>query len=244
VARRFPRSVANQEDVFQDVCLKLIEEDYRRIRAYDGHGSFTGYVLTVVERVLIDLMRREAPRRRLPAAVARLSAVDQAVYAAVIWENCPRDVTRLHALLRSRLDPSPDPEAIGQALERLAKLPQFDSAPPSGPDEISLDADAEGEAALSVADDAPDPEAQLLLAEEQKTRARLVAAMKEEAAKLPPEDRLYLQIVFGANEPLPAREIAKLMGCAVENVYRLKQRAQRFIADLASKFKKNAGPSV
>lgn len=80
VSQRFPRAAAasTHDDAYQEICLKLIEGDYRRIRAYGGRGSFIGYVLTTVDRLLIDLIRRDSPRRRLPAAVARLSALDQA----------------------------------------------------------------------------------------------------------------------------------------------------------------------
>ena len=55
---------ADRATAYQEVCLKLIEDDFRRIRAYGGRGSFTGYILTVVDRILIDLVRRELPRRR------------------------------------------------------------------------------------------------------------------------------------------------------------------------------------
>jgi RNA polymerase primary sigma factor len=41
-----------------------------------------------------------------------------------------------------------------------------------------------------------------------------------------------LQIVFSASEPLPAREIARLMGSPVEQVYRLKQRTRRWLKEM------------
>ena len=44
------------------------------------------------------------------------------------------------------------------------------------------------------------------------------AAVTAAAEKLPTDERLYLQILFSANEPLPARGVAKLMGCPVEEV--------------------------
>src|SRR5215475_11349314 len=124
VSRRFPSDAATstQDDAYQEICLKLIEGDYRRIRAYGGRGSFIGYVLTTVDRLLIDLVRRDSPRRRLPAAVARLSALDQAVYTATAWEGCPADVERLVARLRGRIEQDPDPVEIGQALTRLAGM--------------------------------------------------------------------------------------------------------------------------
>ena len=97
---------------------------------------------------------------------------------------------------------------------------------------------------MAVADPAPSPEEALLLAEEDAARTALVVAVRDAAAGLPAEERLYLQIVFSTTEPAPAREIARRMGCPVEDVYRLKQRTQRWLADIASMLEKTgAGPS-
>ena len=229
VAQRFPRDAGSREDAYQEVSLKLIEDDYRRVRAYDGHGSFTGYILTVVERVLIDLIRREAPRRRLPAAVARLSRLDQDVYAAVAWDGCPADAERLAMALRGRLDVDPDVAEIRAAIERVRAVARLEADVPAGRSEaVSLDAATEDGNALAIADPGVTPEEHLLLAEEEKTRGALLAAIKAETANLPAEERLYLQIVFSATDPLPAREIAELMQRPVEDVYKLKQRSQRW----------------
>jgi RNA polymerase primary sigma factor len=84
----------------------------------------------------------------------------------------------------------------------------------------------------------------LLLFEEEQRRAALVAAVNAAAEKLPTDERLYLQIVFSANEPLPARGIARLMGCPVEEVYRLKQRTQKWLKEITVQLEKNADMSV
>jgi RNA polymerase primary sigma factor len=55
---------------------------------------------------------------------------------------------------------------------------------------------------------------------------------------------LYLQIVFSANEPLPARGIARLMGCPVEEVYRLKQRTQKWLKEITVQLENNSDMSV
>jgi RNA polymerase primary sigma factor len=240
VAQRFPRNtgISGHEDAYQEVCLKLIEDDYRRIRAYDGHGSFTGYVLTVVERILIDLLRREAPRRRLPAAIARLSPLDQQVYTAIVWDKHSADPDRLAMALRGRLECDPDAAEIRMAVERVAKLAPL--APAAAAAElVSLDTSGEDGEALAVADSGVTPEEHLLEQEEEQTRSGLLAAVKAAADKLPADERLYLQIVFSATEPLPAREISKLMHLPVEDVYRLKQRSQRWLTEIAGRLEKN-----
>jgi RNA polymerase primary sigma factor len=241
VAQRFPRDAGAREDAYQEICLRLIEEDYRRLRAYDGHGSFTGYILTVAERTLIDLVRREAPRRRLPAAVGRLPELDQAVYVAVAWENCPRNAGNLAVKLRGRLERDPDASEIEECIERLAKLGPLEASAPARRATVSLEAEAGEGGALALADPGANPEEELLLAEEERDRAALLAAIRTAAADLPASERLYLQIAFSATQPLPAREIARNMQLPVEEVYRLKQRLQRWLAELASRFEKNRG---
>jgi RNA polymerase primary sigma factor len=245
-AQRFPRGESAREDAYQEVCLRLIEDDYRRLRAYDGHGSFTGFVLTVADRILIDLVRKEAPRRRLPAAVARLSPLDRAVYAAVVWQGSPCDPAQLAMRMRGRLEPDPQPADILESIDRLTRLgPLTPSSPAADGATISIEAGEESGGALAVADPAADPEEELLLAEEERGRAGLLAIIKAEAAQLPTNERLYLQVLFSATEPLPAREIARKMQLPVEEIYRLKQRSQRWLAGLAARFEKSRGrPSI
>jgi RNA polymerase primary sigma factor len=245
VAHRFPRDAGARDDAYQEICLRLIENDYRRVRAYDGHGSFVGYILTVVERILIDLVRREAPRRRLPAAVARLSRLDQDVYMAIVWENHPTDAGLLAMKMRGRFERDPDAAELRASVERLTGLVRLDPGLPSNPgDAVSLESAAEDGEVLAMADSTATPEEQLLLAEEERSRTALLASVRAAAAELPADERLYLQIAFSATDPLPAREIARLMQRPVEDIYRLKQRAQRWLADIASQFGKKSDPSV
>jgi len=51
-------------DAYQDICLALVEGQYRRLKAYEGKGSFSGFVLHIVDRLLIDIIRKTNPRRR------------------------------------------------------------------------------------------------------------------------------------------------------------------------------------
>ncbi len=238
-------SATAREDAYQEICLKLVDNDFRCIRAYDGRGSFVGYVLTTIDHALIDLLRRASPRRRMPAAVARLPSLDQEVYAAIAWEDHPVDADRLALALVGRLDRDPDAAAIAAALARIAAVARLE--PPNHarpPRVVSLDAVTRGGGGLALADTTPTPEDWLLLAEEERSRANLVDAVKTAAAALPAEERLYLETVFAATDPVPPRQIAKAMGCAVEEVYRLRQRVQRWIKEIATRLEKNPEPSV
>jgi RNA polymerase primary sigma factor len=140
--------------------------------------------------------------------------------------------------LRGRLEQDPDAAEIRMAIERVGKLAPL--APAAAAAEmVSLDTSGEDGEALAVADSSITPEENLLQAEEEQTRAGLLAAVKEAAEKLPADERLYLQIVFAAADPLPAREISKIMQLPVADVYRLKQRTQRWLSEMASRLEKN-----
>ena len=78
IARRFPArsGQAGREggrshgDLYQDLAEHLIEDDYRRIRRYGGHGSFIGYIRKVAENLCYDILRSPGPGRgevELPA---------------------------------------------------------------------------------------------------------------------------------------------------------------------------------
>jgi RNA polymerase primary sigma factor len=232
IAQRFPREEATWDDIYQDLCLKLVENDFRRVRAYDGHGSFISYILTVAERILIDCVRRHASRRRLPTAIARLSHLDQQIYIAVVWERCPAEPKRVADALRGRVDPAPDLTEIGAALKRLAAMALLDQDFLGQHQTIPLDAVAET-AGMLVTDGSPNPEEYLLLEEEERWRTELMSAVTLAAADLPPEERCYLEMVLSAPEALPPREVAKIMGCTAQDVYRIRQRTTRWIAQIA-----------
>lgn len=230
IAKRFPfdAGTGRWDDIYQDICVKLVESNCRRLRDYGGKGSFVGFVLKVVKNLLADELRRDIPRRRLPAAIERMPALEQEIYKAIAWDGCPVEVPRLADLLRGRLADAPAEADLRAALARVTEAtPTLHVATPAKPKIVSLDgapAAIEGEFALSYA---LTPEEQLLLAEEENTREALIAQIKVGAQSLSNEERLYLQLAFGA-EPMPRRRIAELMHCPVEDVDRLKKKIQRW----------------
>jgi RNA polymerase primary sigma factor len=238
IARRFPYDGGSgrHDDLYQDVCEKLVEHNCQRLRKYSGKGSFIGFLGQVVDHLLTDMMRREAPRQRLPAAIQRMPKLEQDIYAAIAWKGCAPEAARLCEFLRNLQD-DPDPSAVGAALARVmdvAVAAKSDAA--LRPKMVSLDGanGASEEALLSFNADTPEDE--LLLAEEEREREALIAIIRENAETLAVDERLYLQVVFGTADTIPRREIAQILGCSVDEVDRLKQRAQRWFAVLRQKF--------
>jgi len=245
VKRRFPLADASQrDDHYQEVCLKLVEDNCRRIRAYSGQGSFNGYILATVERLLIDLMRREAPRRRLPAEVERMSDLHQAMFKAVAWAGAPPDPVRLAEALAGSLTSEPDIHQLRGALDDLAQPIAAARAAALGGELVSLDADAAAPDLLALADPGASAEDQLVADEEERARAAFLESVRRAGLQLPPEDRLYLQIMLEASEPMPPRAIAKVMALPVEEVYRLRQKTQRWLREMASQAANFAEASV
>ncbi|EME72039.1 hypothetical protein H261_00630 [Paramagnetospirillum caucaseum] len=88
-----------RQDAYQDICVALIADDYRRLKAYRGIGSFTGFVLQMVDRLLIDFIRSTMPlgRQRTEAQTTE-------------WEDIPSD------------QPSPEDALLEQEGDRLLSL--------------------------------------------------------------------------------------------------------------------------
>lgn len=72
--------------------------------------------------------------------------------------------------------------------------------------------------------DALSAEDHLVGMEEEQLLSAAVAVLRQVAATLPRAEGDYVRISLSGVEPLPAREVARLMQCPVEDVYQLKQR--------------------
>ena len=212
---------------YQDICLLLIEDDYRRIRLYDGHGSFGGYVLRVVNNLCIDLLRREAGRRRLPAAIKRLPEHMQDVFRLLYWEKCrPED---LATLLRDAEGRALAADEIATALDTVRKLAPADRGE-TGIVVVSLhQGGEEDDAALDIEDESPDPEQALLIEAARTALARVTPALRAAIAALPAQSRLYLVLRFWREPPLPPREIARVMKRPEAEIYRLRAQTERLL---------------
>lgn len=227
ILRRLPGAQRQdlRRDAYQEICLALIEGDYRRIKAYNGSGSFTGFILHMVDRLLIDFVRSIGSRRRLPAAIKRLPLLEQEIFRQIHWQGAAPDAAALTALLAMRLDPAPAAAAVTAALARVeASLPPGFAATEGVHQAVALSEVAES-AAEELVEESPE---ELALAQEAERLVTVAAAaLRDVGATLPEAEQLYLRIALSAAEPLPAREVARLMGRPVEEVYKLKQRVLR-----------------
>jgi RNA polymerase primary sigma factor len=241
IRRRFPNAdEARREDLFQDISASLLEQDFRRIRAYDGRGSFCGYILLVVDRLLIDRLRQEVPRRRLPAEIARLPELHKLLFAAGAWQNVPLHPERMAEALRGKIDPPPTRAALETALKRVAGAIALARSSQTRTQTISVDDEGTREIASPVAN----AEEALMSRQADSAREAVLDMIRQEAETLPADQQLYLRLLLEAPDPRPARDIARELAVPVMEVYRLQQQTQRWIKKIAAQVQKNAGLPV
>lgn len=241
VSRRFPRAdQAARDDLFQEVCVRLLEDSFRRLRAFHGKGSFEGFVLVLIDRLLIDLLRKEAPRRRLPAEVERLAPLERAIFVKTAWQGMPMDPALLFDVLRLPF-PDKDVAALAAALQNVRAFVEIERARRVTDRAISIDGAAEQGHPLSLCDDAPDPEDQLIRRDDEDLRQALIAAIKSSAEAWPEEERTYLRTFLSSGEP--PRVIAQMMARPVEDIRQIQQRVLRKLRQIADTTK-SAGMSV
>jgi RNA polymerase sigma factor (sigma-70 family) len=217
----------NREDAYQAVCEALLKNDLQRLRAYSGRGSPSGFVLQIIENLIIDFVRTIIPRRRLPAAVARLCASDQAVFRLIYWERLLADPALLRPHLMRAGEAAPSLESLAEAIGRVrAALPPAYFAEPRGDGQMVELSGAEGVGLMGGSEDfrVPTPEDELLDGEGANLLDQALEALQEVLPKLPAAERLYLQLALAGE---PARAIARLLGLPVEEVHKLAQRLKR-----------------
>jgi len=206
IERSLPGSAQrqNREDAYQAVCEALLDNDLRRLRAYSGRGSPSGFVLQIVENLVVDFVRTIIPRRRLPAAIARLSALDQSVFRLLYWERLAPDPAILCVHLARSGEAPPPASTIVEAIERVRQaLPPGYWAEPRGDGQM-----VEGEGADLL--------------------EQALEALQQVLPRLPATEQLYLRLALAGE---PAREIARMLSLPVEEVHKLAQRLKRRLRD-------------
>lgn len=232
ISRRFPKAdQAERDDLFQDVSMGLIADDYHRLLAFSGRGSFEGFVLTLIDRLLIDRLRKEAVRRRLPADVMRLGDLDQTVFRLAAWGGSPMEPQRLLERLGAQ-GRTVDVAEVAAALARVRQAIEAERTRRAFGDERSIDAPtALGGIGESLVSPERGPADALLDREQEAEQNALVTAIAEAAREWPDEERLYLQTFLSCGGP--PRMIAQMMSRPVEDIRQIQQRVMRRMRQIA-----------
>jgi DNA-directed RNA polymerase specialized sigma24 family protein len=221
---------SDRDDAYQEVLAELFADGYDRLKSYSGSGSFEGLVGTIVNRLLIDDLRVDIGRRRLPAAIEKLSWLDQGVFMAIKWEKIPADADRLLAAIGKshRLATRADIEAAIKRVQAAA------SDYIVRPKPIPIDAPTTPSGDTTIGDTLPagdtgNPFAGLSGKESEKLMQGAAEALRRMIPTLEDdEDRIHAQLFLeGVTKP---KDVAKIVGASVEHVNVVKARFQRRLA--------------
>ena len=174
------------------------------------------------------------PRRRLPAAIQRLTAAEQEVFRQLYWENCPEH--QLAAALRARkIELGTEAIATAVVTVRTALPRDFGADDDHRPRLVALPGSTDGRDGESeLPDERPTPEDAVIAQQDEAALEQATGALKIAIARLPQEIRLYLQHVMSGDGDLAPRDIARLMARPVTDIYRLRQQADRMLRQALS----------
>ena len=186
VARRQQLDPEQESELESFVRLRLLEDDFRVLRRFEGRSSLRTYLTIVVQRLWLDYRNHALGRWRASATASRLGPA-----ARLLEELVYRDgftFAEAAQVIASRGFP------IGEA--ELAEL--WRAMPLRRPHRLQQGTSDE---AREVPDPAPDPETRTLRAEAATRLERvLVAALRE----LPPTDLLLVHLHFSEGVSLLA----------------------------------------
>lgn len=192
------------EELNGEVRLKLLENDSARLRAYGGRSKFESYLLVVVQHLAKDLRDKKLGSWEPSAEARRLGP--HAVLLETLWVRDGLTLDECERTLGPRF-----PALSRQEIEEIAvRLP------------VRARRRQEGDEGLDRRP-APAPTPDLWLEEREGFAARreILAALGEELAELPEEDRLLvdLKVVSGFKISEIARQCATSLGVNQKALY-------------------------
>ncbi|HEX2061836.1 MAG TPA: sigma-70 family RNA polymerase sigma factor [Thermoanaerobaculia bacterium] len=211
-ARRYHLTPDDAEEFGAIVRLRLVENDYAILRAYEQRSSFATFISIVVQRMALDFRVHEWGRWHSSAEAKRLGPL-----AIELEQLLHRDGRRMEdavVLLRGRHE-----GVTRESLQAVA-----DRLPPRPPRHRDVALDDASESALTRAPDAEEP---ILDADRRRTSARLSDLMSAAIARLPDEDRVILQLRF--ENGMTVAQIARAFGLDQKLTYRRIEKNMREI---------------
>jgi RNA polymerase sigma factor (sigma-70 family) len=227
IARRFEREDDAVADCYLYICEELSENGFRRLLRFKpgGPARFSTWLCVVARNLCVDWHRREFGRHVVFESVARMPALDQAIFRGRFVERLPIDDLFLKlapghpGLTVEQVAGRAD--AVFRALtprQRWLLTVRAARGAPQAADRV----EAAERQLLRVPSEMPNPESWAGLQEE---RAALLRAM----SKLPAGDRLLVKLRF--TRELTLAEIARLTG--LDNA----QAADRRIREVVEKLR-------
>lgn len=210
VARRYRLDPSDAEEFASVVKLRLIENDYAILRAYEERCAFATYISVVVQRMALDYRVHTWGKFHASAEATRQGPI--ALELEQLLHRDGRTLEDALTIVAGRHE--------GTTRESLLALVQ--RLPSRGPKHrlVALD-----EIDPAVATTRGDAEEVVLTEERRAASKRLSDAMVAAFAELPEDDRLILQLRFQGG--MTVAQIARSLGVDQKMTYRRLERNMR-----------------
>jgi len=211
-AHRHRLDPIDAEELAAVVKLRLVENDYAVLRAYEQRSSFRTYISIVVQRMALDYRIHEWGKWHASAEAKRLGALALELEEIVLRDG--RTIDEALVLLRSKHD-----GITRESLQELAaKLPT------RAPRRRTIPLDDAAPESLSRPADADHP---ILTDERRRASQQLSTMMSAALARFAEEDQLILQLRF--EQGMSVAQIARALALDQKLTYRRIERNMREI---------------
>jgi RNA polymerase sigma factor for flagellar operon FliA len=209
-ARRYRLDFSDQEEFAATVMLRLVENEYAILRAYEERSSFATYISIVVQRMALDYRIHAWGKWHASAEARRLGPM--AIELEQLLHRDGRALEEALAVVAAHHEGA-TPDALQELAERLPARAARHRV-------VGLD-----EAGADVASSRSDADEPLLASDRRNASERLSAIMSAAIARLPDDDRLILQLRFEGG--MTVAQIARSLGLDQKLTYRRIERNMR-----------------
>jgi RNA polymerase sigma factor (sigma-70 family) len=211
-AHRHRLDPIDAEELGAVVKLRLVENDYAVLRAYEGRSSFRTFISMVVQRMALDYRIHEWGKWHASAEAKRLG--EPAVELERILQRDGRTIDEALPLLQSKYE-----DVTRDSLQQLAA-----KLPPRAPRRRNIPLDDAAPETLTQPGGTDEP----LLAGDRRRASKEVSEMMSSAlARFGEEDQLILQLRF--EQGLTVAQIARVLRLDQKLTYRRIERMMREI---------------
>ncbi len=229
--RSFQRNKDLANDCFLYVWEKLHEDDSRRLRAFKGEARFRTFLFSVANKLIIDFRRTQFGYKVLPKFYWGFDEINRRIFKLFFYENSPHDFVENEIRAEFKISQEEAQSRVEGVEKRLRESRvRLETAKEKEP--ILL---GEEVSALVSEHRGTNPEENIITAEVEEKRNKVLKVLKDEVQKLEGEDALILQLYF--EHDLTAKEISKAIpGVKDKSVYK---RIEKIIRNLKKELKEN-----
>jgi RNA polymerase sigma factor (sigma-70 family) len=218
-------NIENEALELSNLVLDTLQRDnYRVLRQFKGNAKLSTYIITIVARQAVDMVRKKLGRSREKERAQRYGKTGMLIYEKIIRQGRP--VSDVYRELKAG---EGIPGSL-EAFETIARKIKGKKNNPPSPLEmeanpvvkegILLKVEGNEKEEVVIPDTHSDP--QELLMEGQR-KQRLGQVVGEAIAQLSGEERMLLRMRFpadGEERPRKVEQIAKLLGISLKAAYK------------------------